>query len=435
MEDVDLLDHRCQDVVEAGQPQLGGQGLDNVQDLARKIKTDQHPVAGPHLSQAVREPLVSLRRLSPHSVVLSVCERSRGERGGAHQVAEERDAGEDHLAEHWLLAHVRLHVQLALEVGLTQLPELGELYAHPLGQILDKQDIVGHPIRVIWRREHCPYLARWTATAHGPGEGRGGPQCRGGVKRGVLVLAVVHGLEGEPVLGLHTLPSRVTLNLQLGQTADELLLLLDGEVALPELGAQQAPHLLHALLRLGQVGLEQGLFAVAVQRPRPLVLLDHPIVILLSQVAPNVGREMEQELEPVEHHQRVPGLVRLVLSAEDVEEHLVRLVFALGHSCLHLLGGICAILSVVNLVPLLDRAQGVQLVHDAVGVGLDEGQLVLVMARHLPPQVLKTRLEVIKGGCVMVLQQEVSGVKSLGPNVSVGLREHFLQLLLGEVGG
>ena len=40
----------------------------------------------------------------------------------------------------------------------------------------------------------------------------GGAEGRGGVQRGVLVLTVLHQLEGEPVLGLDTLPGGVTLH-------------------------------------------------------------------------------------------------------------------------------------------------------------------------------------------------------------------------------
>ena len=38
-----------------------------------------------------------------------------------------------------------------------------------------------------------------------------------------------------------------------------------------------------------------------------------------------------------------------------------------------------------NLVALLHRLERVQLVGDGVCVGLDEGELVLVLAGHLPP--------------------------------------------------
>ena len=53
VQEVGLLHHRGQDVVEAGQPQLRGQALHDVQHLARQVQTDQHGVARPHL-QVVR---------------------------------------------------------------------------------------------------------------------------------------------------------------------------------------------------------------------------------------------------------------------------------------------------------------------------------------------------------------------------------------------
>ena len=54
--------------------------LDDVQDLAGEVEADEHPVPGPHLPQAVGQPLVLLRRLAPHPVVL-----------GPHNVTQERD--------------------------------------------------------------------------------------------------------------------------------------------------------------------------------------------------------------------------------------------------------------------------------------------------------------------------------------------------------
>ena len=95
-------------------------------------------------------------------------------------------------------------------------------------------------------------------------------------------------------------------------------------------------HLLHPLLCLGQVGLEKWLLAVAVQGPSSLVLLGHAVIVLLGEVGADVGGQLEQELEPVEHQQRVPRLIRLVLATQHVKEHLVRLILALCNRSLHL---------------------------------------------------------------------------------------------------
>ena len=49
MEDVDLLHHAGQDVVEAGQPQLRGEVLDNIKNLTGKIQTYENIVARTYL--------------------------------------------------------------------------------------------------------------------------------------------------------------------------------------------------------------------------------------------------------------------------------------------------------------------------------------------------------------------------------------------------
>ena len=51
MEDVDLLHHAGQDVVEAGQPQLRGEVLDNIKNLTGKIQTYENIVACTYLKK------------------------------------------------------------------------------------------------------------------------------------------------------------------------------------------------------------------------------------------------------------------------------------------------------------------------------------------------------------------------------------------------
>ena len=162
--------------------------------------------------------------------------------------------------------------------------------------------------------------------------------------------------------------------------------MLHTEVSLPQLARKSHLHLLDPGLCLSQVGLEELLLTVAVEGLGSLILLDDSVIILLGQVGPDVGREVEQELESVQNHQGISRLVGLVLPPQNVEEHFVGFVLAARDGLLYTGGGILAVLSVVNLVALLDRPQSVQLVHDTVHVGLDEGQLILVVARDLPSQ-------------------------------------------------
>lgn len=52
--------------------------------------------------------------------------------------------------------------------------------------------------------------------------------------------------------------------------------------------------------------------------------------------------------------------------------------------------------------------KGVQLVDHRAGVGLEEGQLSLLLTLHLPPQVRAPCLEIVKGRPMVVLQEEPS---------------------------
>ena len=121
---------------------------------------------------------------------------------------------------------------------------------------------------------------------------------------------------------------------------------------------------------------------------------------------------MEEELESVENHQGVPCLVSLtnqklvsmsidrseesiylVFPSQHIKEHLISLIFAVCYSSFNLLSRILAILSVVYFISLLHRSESVQLVHDTVGIGFDEGKLVLIVSRHLPSQMLQPSLD------------------------------------------
>ena len=159
----------------------------------------------------------------------------------------------------------------------------------------------------------------------------------------------------------------------------QLLLMLHTEVSLPQLARKSHLHLLDPGLCLSQVGLEELLLAVAVESLGSLVLLDDSVIILLGQVGPDVCREVEQELESVQNHQGISSLVGLVLPTQNVKEHFVSFVLAPRDGLLHRCSWILAILSVIDLVSLLHRSESVQLVHDTVHVGLDEGQLILVV--------------------------------------------------------
>jgi hypothetical protein len=46
----------------------------------------------------------------------------------------------------------------------------------------------------------------------------------------------------------------------------------------------------------------------------------------------------------------------------------------------------------INTRPLLDGSEGVELVHDGVGVALDEGELILAVAGDRTAQVLQANL-------------------------------------------
>ena len=218
MEDVDLLHYGGENVVECGEPELAGQVLDDVEDLAGQVEADEDAVAGPDLPEAVWQSHVGLAALPPHAVVLPVGQRRRGQGGGSHQVTEETDAAEDHLPEHGLLASVGLHVQLRLKIGLAEFPQLRELSADPVSEILHEENVLRDAVRVCRRSEQGPDLA-CRAAVDTPRQGRYWPQSGGLVQLGVRVPASLHQLKCQPVAGLDTLPGGVALNVQLRQRA------------------------------------------------------------------------------------------------------------------------------------------------------------------------------------------------------------------------
>ena len=148
--------------------------------------------------------------------------------------------------------------------------------------------------------------------------------------------------------GLNTLPGRITINtIQLGETAYQLLLLFhsgtslsqapekisDGVIMIQRMKDKWSPgqslsHFLNSSLSLTEIEVEQRLFTVSIKCAGPLVFLAHSVVVFTCKMSPYRGWQVKEELEPVQHSQGVPGLVCLVLPAENVEEHLVRLFLA-----------------------------------------------------------------------------------------------------------
>lgn len=87
----------------------------------------------------------------------------------------------------------------------------------------------------------------------------------------------------------------------------------------------------------------------------------------------------------------------------------------------------------VSSVPVPDALERLQLVHDGGDVRLDEGQLALVLAVHLPPEVAQAGLQILKVGPLVVLEQVVARLEVVRGHVAALPREQGLELLFGKL--